>query len=126
MKNELFKMTLLLIIGYTFLYSLPLFISFIENNLKKKNNKYNDKFVNILLYITTTLLSLIYIFLIYHSNPDSFIFKIVALSSSLLFGMIRFVEEDYRHIGKTILFNIFNILITGFIFFELIKALVMK
>lgn len=125
-KNKLLELVILLVIGCIFLYALPYFINFIENSLEKKNNKPSQKFINIILYIATTLLSLSYIFLIYNINYESAILRILILSASLLFGMIRFAEEDYRKVGKIILFNIFNIIVGGFIFFELFRALVMK
>lgn len=125
-KNEIFKIILLLVIGCTFLYSLPLFITFIEGSFKRNDNKSKHKFVDILLYITSILLSSIYIFLIYYSNFKSVTFRVLILSTSMLFAMIRFVKEDYRQIGKTILFNIFNTLCAIFIFFELFIALITK
>lgn len=125
-KNEIFKIIILLIIGCTFLYLLPLFITFIEESLKRNDNKSKHKFVDILLYIISISLSSIYILLIYYSNFRNTTFRVLILSTSMLFAMIRFAKEDYRQIGKTILFNIFNAICVIFIFFELFIALITK
>lgn len=125
-KNEIFKIAILLTISFAFLYSLPLFIDFIENSLKRKDNISAHKLINIFLYVMVTLISLIYILLIYYSNLGNFTLRILVLSISLLFGMVRFAEYDYQQVGKSSLFNMFSIICGITISLELFIALITK
>lgn len=125
-KNEIFKIVILLTISFAFLYSLPLFIDFIENSLKRKDNISAHKLINIFLYVMVTLISLIYILLIYYSNLENFTLRILVLSISLLFGMVRFAEYDYQQVGKSSLFNMFSIICGTTISLELFIALITK
>lgn len=111
MIRELIKIAIIVSIGYLFLSTLPKFITSIEMKLNKYFEKPQSRTKGILLSFLVAIIALIYILLVYLAIPLRGHYRLIALSASLLFTMVRFVQDDYNAIGKTQLFNIFNFIL---------------
>lgn len=123
MINQLIKTGIILLIGYLFLSTLPKFITSIEIKLNKYFKKEKSRLKKITLTFLITIIALSYVLLIYLAIPTRGHHRLIFLSGSLIFTMVRFIQDDYNAIGKTQLFNIFNYTLAFFIVIEASKIL---
>lgn len=124
MFHELTKTTIIILVGYFFLSKLPCLINLIEIGLNRYYKKPNSKIQTFLLVSMISIVAITYILFIYLAIPVKPHYRLILLSASLLFTMIRFMHDDYNSIGKTQLFNILNSALALAIVFEMFKILI--
>ena len=119
--NELGRLLVIISAGYCFLFYVPILLEKIEQSLKKSHSHKNQIFI---LFISTFIVSILYITFIYLTIPKRVHFRLILSASSLIFSMVRFTQDDYNSIGRSILPTIFNSTLSLSIFIDMLKLLI--